>query len=96
MKMDVAKNPMMEMKMKDQKTDGEVLFDVEAGELHSMSINQNITLDMVAAGQTMPGTIDQNIEVKVTPATEKIGAGENSEATIPTETAAAKPEAAAK
>lgn len=72
MKMDVAKNPMMEMKMKEQKTDGEVLFDVDAGELHSMSINQDITLDMIAAGQTMPGTIDQNIEVKVSPATKKI------------------------
>ena len=70
MKMEIAKNPMMEMTMKDQKTDGEVLFDLKAGELHSMSINQNITMDMTAGGQTMPGTIDQNIEVTVTPAKE--------------------------
>jgi Family of unknown function (DUF6263) len=71
LKMDIAKNPMMEMKMKDQKTDGEVLFDVNAGRLHSISINQNITLDMIAGGQSMPGTIDQNIEVKVAPAKNK-------------------------
>jgi Family of unknown function (DUF6263) len=71
MKMDVAKVPMMEMKMKDQKTDGEALFDLEAGELHSVSVNQNITMDMIAGGQAMPGTIDQNIEVTLTPAKEK-------------------------
>ena len=67
MSMQLANNPMMEMKMKEQKTDGEVLFDVEAGRLHSMSINHHITLDMVAAGQTMPGTIEQKIDVTVTP-----------------------------
>jgi hypothetical protein len=67
MTMQLANNPMMEMKMKEQKTDGEVLFDVEAGQLHSMSINHHITLDMVAAGQSMPGTIEQKIDVTVTP-----------------------------
>jgi hypothetical protein len=67
MTMELANNPMMEMKMKEQKTDGEVLFDLGAGRLESTSINQNMTVDIVAAGQTMPGTIDQKIEVKVTP-----------------------------
>lgn len=67
MNMQLAKNAMMEMKMKEQKTDGEVLFDLQAGRLHSMSVNLNITMDMVAQGATMPGTIDQKIEVKVTP-----------------------------
>jgi hypothetical protein len=71
LKMQVPKNPMMEMNMKEQKTDGEVLFDVKAGKLHSISIDQNIAMDMVAQGQTMPGTIDQNIEVVVTPVKEK-------------------------
>ena len=71
MSMEMAKNPMMEMKMKEQKTDGEVLFDLKAGRLHSMSVNLNITMDMVAQGMTMPGTIDQKIEVKVTPGAAK-------------------------
>ncbi len=66
LKMELAKNPMMEMKVKEQKTDGEVLFDVKAGRLASMSINLNIGLDMVAQGITMPGTIVQKVEVKVT------------------------------
>jgi len=68
---DMAKSPNVEMKVKDQKTDGEVLFDLKAGELHSLSINRNLTLDVVAMGQTMPGTMDQNIEITVTPAKPK-------------------------
>jgi len=67
MELEMANNPMMEMKVKEQKTDGEVLFDLQAGQLHSTSINQSITLDMIAAGQTMPGTIDQKIDLVVTP-----------------------------
>ncbi|MGD9633774.1 MAG: DUF6263 family protein [Pirellulales bacterium] len=91
MNMQLAKNPMMEMKMKEQKTDGEVLFDLKAGRLHSMSVNLNITLDMIAQQMTMPGTIDQKIEVKVTP-------GDAKAAEAPTQPAAAKEpaEAAAK
>jgi len=65
--LELADNRMMEMKMKEQKTDGEVLFDPQAGQLHSMSVNQNITLDVVVAGQTMPGTIDQKTDLTVTP-----------------------------
>jgi hypothetical protein len=68
MKMELAGNPMMKMEMKEQKTDGEVLFNIGAGRLHSISINQNIALEIAAAGQAMPGTIDQKIELKVTPA----------------------------
>ena len=38
-----------------------------------MSINQNIDdRHRSPAGQTMPGTIDQKIEVKVTPAKAKV------------------------
>lgn len=90
MNMQLAKNPMMEMKMKEQKTDGEVLFDLKAGRLHSMSVNLNITMDMVAQGMTLPGTIDQKIEVTVTP-------GEAKADDAPTQPAAKEPaEAAAK
>jgi hypothetical protein len=85
----MAKNPMMEMKMKEQKTDGEVLFDLKAGRLHSMSVNLNITMDMVAQGMTMPGTIDQKIEVKVTPGAAKTEPAKTEPAkTQPTEPAA--------
>lgn len=67
MKMELAGNPMMDMKIKEQTTSGEVLFNVASGRLGSMEIDQAITLDIIAAGQTMPGTIDQKIEVQVTP-----------------------------
>lgn len=68
MTMNLAGNPQMEMKMKEQKTNGEVLFNIEAGRLQSMSIDQDIILDIIAGGQTIPGTIDQKIDVTVTPA----------------------------
>ena len=35
MKLELANNPMMEIKMKEQKTQGEVLFNLEQGRLHS-------------------------------------------------------------
>lgn len=67
LKLDLGQSPAVQMKVKDQKTDGEVLFDVQAGELHSLSINRKLTIDIAAMGQTMPGMMDQNIEIKVTP-----------------------------
>jgi len=57
----------MEMKMKEQQTQGEVLFNLAQGRLHSNSINQDITLDVVVSGQAMPGTIDQKSEIKLMP-----------------------------
>lgn len=67
MKMELGKNPLMEMKVKDQKTDGEVLFDLKSGRLRSTSINQDMTVDVVVSGQAMPGTIDQKSEIKLVP-----------------------------
>ena len=55
LKMNLAGKPLMQMKVKEQKTDGEVLFNEDAGRLHSMSIKQNMTLDVRVNGQTMPG-----------------------------------------
>jgi hypothetical protein len=100
LKMQLAKNPMMEMKMKEQKTDGEVLFDLKAGKLHSISIDQNIAMDMVSQGQTMPGTIDQNIEVTVSPSNDEPATAKPAtkpEATKPetTKPATAEPQPAA-
>lgn len=65
MKLELANNPLMEMKVKEQKTDGEVLFDLKSGRLGSTSINQAMTADIVVSGQAMPGTIDQKIEFKL-------------------------------
>ena len=67
LKMELAGNAMMQMKVKEQKTNGEVLFNQQAGRLHSMSIDQDLTMDISVGGQTMPGTIKQKVEVTVTP-----------------------------
>jgi hypothetical protein len=67
LKMELAGNAMMQMKVKEQSTDGEVLFNEEAGRLHSMSIDQDLTIDVGVGGQTMPGTIKQKVDVTVTP-----------------------------
>jgi hypothetical protein len=67
MKMDLAGNAMMKMTVKEQKTSGEVLFNEAAGRLHSMSIDQDLTMDIGVGGQTMPGTIKQKVDVTVTP-----------------------------
>ncbi|MEX2093885.1 MAG: DUF6263 family protein [Pirellulales bacterium] len=67
MKLELANNPMMEMKMKEQQTQGEVLFNLEQGRLHSNSIHQDIALDVVVSGQELPGTIDQKSEIKLMP-----------------------------
>jgi hypothetical protein len=68
--MNLVGNPTMKLTVKDQKTSGEVLFDVEAGRLHSMSIDQDMKLEIGVAGQSMPGTVHQKVEVQVTPKSE--------------------------
>jgi hypothetical protein len=57
-----------QMKIKEQTSDGEVLFNIPAGRLHSTSLKQNVTIE-ANAGVTMK--IDQKIGVTVTPAGEK-------------------------
>jgi Family of unknown function (DUF6263) len=56
------------MKIKDQTSDGEVLFNIAAGRLQSTSLKQNVTIE-ANAGVNMK--IDQKIDVTVTPAGEK-------------------------
>jgi len=51
--------------MKEQKTSGEYLFDPAAGRLRSMAYEQQATLDLTHGGQTVPGTIQQKVEVMV-------------------------------
>ena len=56
------------MKIKEQTSDGEVLFNIPAGRLQSTSLKQNVTIE---ANANVSMKIDQKIDVTVTPAGEK-------------------------
>jgi hypothetical protein len=57
----------MQMKVKDQNSDGEVLFNATQGRLGSISVKQDMALDISVAAQNLQQQIHQDIEVKVTP-----------------------------
>jgi hypothetical protein len=57
-----------QMKIKEQTSDGEVLFNIPAGRLQSTSLKQNVTIE---ANANVTMKIDQKIDVTVTPAGEK-------------------------
>jgi hypothetical protein len=61
----------MQMKIKEQSSDGEVLFNIAAGRLQSTSLKQNVTIEATVNGQPIQQKIDQKIDVTVTPAGEK-------------------------
>lgn len=61
----------LQMKIAEQNSDGEVLFNIKEGRLYTTTLNQKVTIDATVAGQTMQQKIDQKIDVKVTPAGEK-------------------------
>jgi hypothetical protein len=61
----------MQMKIKEQKSDGEVLFNVRAGRLHSTTLTQNVTIEQMVGSQLVQQKIDQKINVTVSPAGEK-------------------------
>jgi hypothetical protein len=61
----------MQMKIKDQTSDGEVLFNIAAGRLQSTSLKQNVSIEASVNGQPIQQKIDQKIDVTVTPAGEK-------------------------
>ena len=63
--------PQLSMKIAEQSSDGEVLFNIEKGRLYSTTLQQKVTIDATVNGQTMQQKIDQKIDVKVTPAGEK-------------------------
>lgn len=63
--------PVKTSKIAEQSSDGEVLFNIEKGRLYSTTLQQKVTIDASAAGQSMQQKIDQKIDVKVTPAGEK-------------------------
>jgi hypothetical protein len=66
-----TKLPQIQMKIAEQSSDGEVLFNVKEGRLHTTTLSQKVTINATAAGQTTQLKIDQKIDVKVAPAGEK-------------------------
>jgi Family of unknown function (DUF6263) len=70
-----AQQAQLQMKIKDQTSDGEVLFNIKAGRLHSTSLKQNVTIDASVQGKPIQQKIDQKIDVTVSPS----GAKESSE-----------------
>lgn len=67
LKIDFAGNDKLKLTVKDQSSDGEVLFDVKAGRLKSSKLKQGVTMDVSVAGQTMQQKIDQTINISMTP-----------------------------
>jgi hypothetical protein len=67
-KMGFEGNETMQLKVTEQTSDGEVLFNQDAGRLDSTTLQQTTKIDMTIAGQTMQQQIDQLIEVQVSPA----------------------------
>jgi hypothetical protein len=63
-------NTQMKMNVKEQKSDGEVLFNETAGRLDSTKLNQDVNLEVAIGAQTMQQQIKQSIEVKVKPKAE--------------------------
>src|SRR3954451_20723099 len=61
----------VQMKIKDQTSAGEVLFNIPAGRLQSTTLKQNVIIEATVNGQAIQQKIDQKIDVTVTPAGEK-------------------------
>jgi hypothetical protein len=61
----------LSMKIADQSSDGEVLFNIDKGRLSSTKLNQKVSIDATVNGQSMKQKIEQKIDVKVSPAGEK-------------------------
>jgi hypothetical protein len=59
--------PQMKMTVKDQKSDGELLFNVKEGRLDSMQLKHDVTMEVNVANQNLQQQINQNIQLKLTP-----------------------------
>jgi Family of unknown function (DUF6263) len=70
LKMTFEGTEQVQMKVSEQESGGEILFDIAAGRLHSTKLEQNVTIDVTVGGQTIQQKIDQTIDVTVTPAEE--------------------------
>jgi hypothetical protein len=51
----------------DQKSEGQILFDREAGRLQQSELKQNMTLTLSAGGQSIDQKLEQTIEMKHVP-----------------------------
>jgi hypothetical protein len=56
------------MKVSEQESSGEILFNIAEGRLHSTKLDQKVTIDLTVMGQMIQQKIDQTIEVNVAPA----------------------------
>jgi predicted secreted protein len=68
LKMTIAGQGQMQMTVKDQKSDGEILFNPEAGRIHSSKLNQDMVMTMKMGDQAFEQKIHQVVDVQVTPA----------------------------
>jgi hypothetical protein len=66
-RMEFEGNSAVQLKISEQQSDGEVLFNEDAGRLDSTSLQQTTKIDMTIAGQTIEQQIEQTVKVKVTP-----------------------------
>jgi len=71
--------PSVQTKVKDQKSESEVLFNIKDGRLYSRFLKRNVTIEETAGGKTEELKIDQMISLKETP----VGGKQASEATKP-------------
>ncbi len=71
LKMTFEGNEMMQMKVNEQKSEGEILFNIDAGRLSSSTLKQDVAMDVTVAGQKLQQKLEQQIDVQVTPAGEK-------------------------
>jgi hypothetical protein len=60
--------PQVQMKVSEQESSGEILFNIAEGRLHSTKLDQKVTIDLTVMGQMIQQKIDQTIEVNVAPA----------------------------
>jgi len=57
----------MQINMKDQQTEGTILFDNQAGRMVRSETKQKVTMEISTGGQTIDQVVDQSIEVTFTP-----------------------------
>lgn len=57
----------MKISVKKQTSSGEILFNGEAGRLHSSKLVQDLTMDMMVSGQALSQEIHQAVDVMVNP-----------------------------
>ena len=63
-----GENALVQMSMKDQSSEGEILFNREAGRLQSTHLQQKLNMEMKVQGQTINNIIEQTVDMKFKPA----------------------------